>query len=298
MLEKLRFALGEETERINLQLNYFSPSAEGDSRPLVVWIHNEPQAWQYQWCRDPKQVEKVSRFVFVSQWQRQQFVETFELPLERCDVIRNAIETNSTIRSWPGHSQWRWRCAYISAPLRGLDILLDAWQELSPANAELHIWSGLSLWKIDDTRFRPLFARAAAIPNVNYHRIAPNATIRAALLDMHFLVYPCTYDETFCLSIVEAMSAGCRVISPARAALPETTAGFARLYPFVSDQLRHTRAFIHALADEFANPWGDRPDLAEAQQAYCRTAYDWSGRLSEWRRLIDSVNGRQREVCQ
>jgi glycosyltransferase involved in cell wall biosynthesis len=245
----------------------------------------------YQWCRDPEQVARVTRFVFVSQWQRQQFIEFFGLPAERCEVIRNAIETNAATRQWPEHSKWRWRCAYISAPFRGLNVLLDAWQELSPTNAELHIWSGVSLWKFDDSGYRPLFARAMEIPNVIYHRIAPNATVRAALLDMHFLVYPATTDdETFCLSMVEAMSAGCRVIAPARTALPETAAGFARMYPSVPDHLQHKQIFMRALADEFANPWGGRPDMAEAQQAYCRVTYDWSGRVSEWRRLIDTLS--------
>jgi glycosyltransferase involved in cell wall biosynthesis len=291
MLERLRGALGEQTKRINLRVD--SPSSlEADPRPLVVWIHNKPELSMYQWCRDPEQVARVARFVFVSQWQRQKFIEVFGLPAERCDVIRNAIETDAATRQWPEHSKWRWRCAYISAPFRGLNILLDAWQELSPINAELHIWSGVSLWGFDDSGYRPLFARAMEIPNVIYHRIAPNATIRAALLDMHFLVYPCTTDdETFCLSMVEAMSAGCRVIAPARAALPETAAGFARMYPSIPDQLQHKRALVHALADELAHPWGGRLDMAEAQQAYCRVTYDWIGRVGEWRRLIDSLSG-------
>ena len=289
MMERLRRALGEEMKRINLKVDQPSPG-EADPRPMVVWFHNRHDLWIYEWCRDPEQVAKVARFVFVSQWQRQKFIEFFGLPAERCDVIRNAIEMNGASRPWPEHSKWRWRCAYISAPFRGLNVLLDAWQDLSPTDAELHIWSGVSLWKFDDSGHRPLFARAMEIPNVIYHRIAPNAVIRTALLDMHFLVYPATTDdETFCLSMVEAMSAGCRVIAPARTALPETAAGFARMYPSVPDPLQHKRIFMRALTDEFANPWGGRLDMAEAQQAYCRVTYDWSGRIGEWRRLIDSL---------
>ena len=134
--------------------------------------------------------------VFTSEWHRHRFVDTFELPLQRCRVIRNAIHTNETARPWPQSQPWRWRCAYISAPHRGLDVLLEAWDELSPQQAELHIWSGYALWNMEEQQ-RELFSRAMEIPNVIYHRIAPNATVRAALSDMHFLLYPtCTYDET------------------------------------------------------------------------------------------------------
>jgi glycosyltransferase involved in cell wall biosynthesis len=175
-------------------------------------------------------------------------------------------------------------------PFRGLNVLLDAWEELSPSNAELHIWSGVSLRKFDDSAYRPLYARAIEMPNVIYHRIAPNPIVRAALKDMHFLLYPAsTDDETFCLSVVEAMSAGCRVITPARTALPETTAGFARMYPAVADPLEHRRHFTKALTEELANPWCGRLDLVEAQRMFCRTMYDWMARVGEWRRLIDST---------
>src|SRR5262249_44707646 len=66
MLERLRRSLGEELNRINLRVDSPSP-ADADPRPLVVWIHNKPQLWLYEWCRDQEQVARVGRFVFVSQ---------------------------------------------------------------------------------------------------------------------------------------------------------------------------------------------------------------------------------------
>jgi glycosyltransferase involved in cell wall biosynthesis len=260
----------------------------GDTRPLVMWLHNEPIA-MYEWCRRRECVDRVARFVFVSNWQRQRFIEVYGLPPQRCDVIQNAIDIAGPIRPWPEHSRWRWRCAYVSAPFRGLDILLDAWRELSPDNAELHIWSGVGLWTRDESVCRGLLAPAHEIPNVIYHRIAPNSVVRAALRDMHFLLYPCTWNETYCLGMVEAMSAGCRVIAPCRAVLPETAAGFARIYPALEDYEQHKHLFMHVLADELAHPWAGRPDLAEAEQTYCRAVHDMEGRAREWRYLIDGL---------
>ena len=288
MLARLSKTLGPDLERINLKVNFFSPD-EIDHRPFVVWIHNQPNPL-YDWCNNSEIVAKVSRFVFVSSWQQQKFMEAYKLPPGRCEVIRNAIITNDTLRAWPTHDQWRWRCAFISAPSRGLDVLLAAWNDLAPENAELHIWSGTDLWRFKGQEFRPMFSRAMESPDIHFHRIAPNSEVRAALLDMHFLLYPCTYDETFCISIVEAMDAGCRVIASSRAALPETAAGFARLYPSVEDFTQHKNVFMQNLADELANPWRGQTELAVAQQDYCRVAYGWTRHAQEWRYLIDELN--------
>ena len=67
---------------------------------------------------------------------------------------------------------------------------------------------------------------------------------------MHFLVYPCTFAETACLAVIEAMAAGCRVIVPSLGALPETTGGYARIYPSNPERQEHAAVFSENLAAE------------------------------------------------
>ena len=52
------------------------------------------------------------------------------------------------------------------------------------------------------------YERARAMPKVVYHGIEPNLEHRAALRNMHFLVYPNIFQETACLAVIEAMAAG------------------------------------------------------------------------------------------
>lgn len=284
MQDRLAQELKGELFEINLKINTFSLD-DLDERPLVLWLHNQPNPL-YDWCHQIEYVSRVAKFVFVSNWQRQAFVDRYALPPCRCDVIRNAILIEEPIRSWPDYIPWRWRCAYISAPDRGLSVLIDSWNDLSPSNAELHVWSGRTLWRFDDHPYRSLFGRAMETPGVHFHRIAPNDVIRSALRDMHFLLYPNVYPETSCLSAVEAMCAGCRIIAPSHAALPETTAGFARLYPFSENRDVHKALFLNALKEEFDLPWGGRADLSLAEQKYCREIYSLSSVVTDWRRLI------------
>ncbi|MER9136034.1 glycosyltransferase [Mesorhizobium sp. M0830] len=290
MVEGLRERLGEELERINLQVNH--PGYDKtDVRPCVVWMHHDVDQPWVQWCTDRELVDSVRCFVFVSYWQREQYLTTFGLPPDRCVVLRHALDLSPDPRLWETRSTWR--CAYTSTPFRGLSVLLDAWQRLSPANAELHVWSSMKLYLEDDSPYQHLYDRALSMPGVLYHGIAPNSELRNTLRSMDFLIYPCTFAETACLAAIEAMAAGCRIIIPSLGALPETTAGYARVYPFNPDAQEHAVTFAENLADELETPWGGRPGLSLSQQAHCAAVYDWPLRLHEWRQMIQRLTRRR-----
>ncbi|THD42241.1 MAG: glycosyltransferase [Bradyrhizobium sp.] len=286
MVEGLRARLGAELDRINLTINDPGNPA-GDKRPCVVWMHHDVNQSWVQWCGDAKLVDQVARFVFVSDWQRQRYLQTFALPAERCAVLRNATEVAPEPRSWRPAPVLR--CAYTSTPFRGLSVLLDAWRRVNPSNAELHVWSSMALYREDDAPYRDLYARAQSTPGVTYHGVVPNPELRQTLREMHFLTYPSIFPETSCLSVMEAMAAGCRIIVPALGALPETTAGFARIYESGADAETHVTAFADALAAELEAPWGGAPERALDQQRYCASAYDWTARVDEWRRFLASL---------
>jgi FkbM family methyltransferase len=285
MVEALRERLGATLNAIDLCVNLYDP-ARRDGRPLVLWMHHDIDQAAVQWLQDPGRVAAVDRFVFVSTWQMERYLAAFGLDPARCVVLRHAVDEEAD-RRWTHDGVLR--CAYTSTPFRGLDILLDVWDRLRPANAELHIWSSMKLYMSDDGPYEHLFERARAMPGVTYHGLVPNDDLRAALRTMHILAYPNTFAETACRSVIEAMAAGCRVIVPAHGALPETTGGFARLYRWTADREEHADLFAEALAAELAAPWGGQQDLATAQQTYCATTNGWPGRIAEWRRLIEGL---------
>jgi glycosyltransferase involved in cell wall biosynthesis len=283
MVAGLKQRLGQELELINLQVNH--PGHDNaDPRPRVVWMHHDVDQRWVQWCREKDLVDSVNCFVFVSDWQRQRYIETFALPPQRCVVLRHAVDISPEVRRWEqGHVL---RCAYTSTPFRGLSVLLDAWELVNPANAELHIWSSMKLYMGDDSPYEHLYTRARSLRGVIYRGLAPNAELRAALRDMHFLTYPSTFAETACLAAIEALAAGCRLIVPSLGALPETAAGYARIYPMPASVDEHVTKFAENLAAELATPWAGNPDASFRQQAYCAAVYNWPRCLRAWRQLI------------
>jgi FkbM family methyltransferase len=291
MAEGLRRRMGAALDKVNLRVNLYDETAL-DRRPLVLWMHHDVDQEAVQWLKDKTKTAPVDRFVFVSDWQRARYLERFGLPADRCIVFRNATEVPRDSRPWKPRKPWR--MAYASTPYRGLSVLLDAWDRLRPADAELHIWSSHRLYGpgFDDAPYERLFERARAMPHVINHGIVPHDDLCAALRDCDFLTYPSIFAETSCLTAIEAMAAGCRVICPSHGALPETVGRFGRLYPFVADVDAHAARFAEVLAEEIANPWGGDPSLALEQQRFVRREYDWSGCVPAWREFVDRLTTR------
>ncbi|WP_051410484.1 glycosyltransferase [Mesorhizobium sp. LNHC221B00] len=291
MIAGLKDRIPDMLARIQLNINLF-PDNSSDEKPLVMWMHHDVNQNAVQWCHNPALVDRVTCFAFVSHWQRERYQSEFGISPSRCVVLHNATTVAQQRRIWTKGDPLRF--AYTSTPFRGLSVLLDAWEQLRLNRAELHIWSSMRLYHHDDSKYQPLFARAQALEGVTYHGIAPNPELKSALRDVHFLAYPSTFEETSCLAVIDAMAAGCRVIVPALGALPETTSGFAHVYPWSSDAVEHAALFASAMAKEAENPWFDAPEMSLTQQNYCELFFDWKERVKEWTRLIEHLTDRGR----
>ena len=59
-----------------------------------------------------------------------------------------------------------------------------------------------------------LYAKAKKMNNVNYNETIANKQIRQMLKSQHIMSYRSIYEETSCLCLIEAMSAGCLSVIP------------------------------------------------------------------------------------
>ena len=246
MVAGLRERLGAELDRINLHVNHPGQD-KTDKRPRVVWMHHDVNQRWVQWCDDKELVDigQLLRFhILLAERTIPHHVRAAAAPTLRRTPPRARHEP----RNAPLGERADLALRLYEHAFRGLSILLDAWERISPANAELHIWSSMKLYMENDSPYQHLFARAQSMSGVIYHGLAPNPELRAALRTMHFLVYPCTFAETACLAAIEAMAAGCRLIIPSLGALPETTAGYARIYPSNPNAEEHVATFSENLA--------------------------------------------------
>ena len=104
------------------------------------------------------------------------------------------------------------------------------------------------------------------------------------------MAYPNTFAETACIAVMEAMTAGCVVVTSDLGALPETTAGFARLVEAPAKPAEHVRLFADAVLRELLErrtaPDAEAEARLRAQVDYKNKDNTWEARAGEWTRWL------------
>lgn len=104
------------------------------------------------------------------------------------------------------------RCIYTSIPDRGVMELRAAWPLIhrEVPEASLVLTSDWRLWdrRIDASVVREFQLAYAGLPNTSYVGAVKRSELIRYQLEADLLLYPCTYDELFCISVAEAQVAG------------------------------------------------------------------------------------------
>lgn len=277
-------------------LNEFSifnyPSQADFSKKLIYWNQLSFDQQAVQFLSEPQNVQRIDYFVFVSHWQAEQFRKLFSIPGEKIHVIKNAcigvkqkLEINNNKKI---------KICYTSTPWRGLDILLKAWELLSPQNCELHVFSSCKIYGKDfaqeDSKYEFLYDWCERLPGVVYRGSIPNEELRKEISDFDILAYPNTFEETSCISVIEALSAGLRVVTSSLGALPETTEGWARMYSYTENREKHAEIFSKILSEEIENiKNGILNDTLMLQSQIYSKKWHWDTRINDWIYFLKNI---------
>lgn len=280
---------------------------------LVLWTQHAGDQPAVANLGDPGVANLWDAFIFVSRWQREDYIRRFRLPRHRCHIMRNAPapcfaglfapeERISDAKPWPPV------LAYTSTPFRGLDVLLTAMPIIRAAipGTRLKVLSSLEAYQVPLARdpYAPLYDRCRATEGVEYLGGVSQPVLAATLRGVTALAYPNRYPETSCISVMEGMAAGCLVVSSRLGALPETGAGYSRLLSVPPDPAQHAVQFANAIVAEL-NRHHEQPEGSErylraqiqhanADQGWARQAAFWLSFLSDtasWQLPAQEVAG-------
>ena len=289
----------------------------GEHTKLILWIHNEPGFVFLQGFNNKAELNACDAFVFVSDWQREQFQQRFGIDGNRCCVLRNAIAP-CFANIFPDHISIRSQksqppiLAYTSTPFRGLDILLKVFPEIRQAvpGTRLKVFSSMKVHQIDDNNnqlfFGQLYEECQKTEGVEYIGSIPQPELVRQLHSVAVLAYPNTYSETSSIAVMEAMASGCRIVTSELAALPETTAGFARLVSMSGvenlasvtnwnragkpDWEGYTRRFLEAIVGVLKEGDATAENRLRQQVEYVNRGCVWSVRSRQWVEWLNSIS--------
>jgi glycosyltransferase involved in cell wall biosynthesis len=277
--------------------------ALGPSTTIILWNQHAANQSGVQPLFEPRQRDAFTAHALVSQWQRDDFIRVFGIEPGRSMVMRNAIAPvfcNLFPASSPILPQKAWPpiLAYTSTPFRGLDVLLDAFPHIRAAvpGTRLHVFSSLKVYRYtsaeDEAQYGKLYDRCKQTEGVEYFGSVPQPELAGALRNVMVLAYPNTFAETSCIAVMEAMASGCRIVTSAFGALPETTAGFARLISVAEPEL-YMRRFISHVVDVLRECERGEPaseQLLRRQVDFMNSKATWRVRAGEWVRWLETLN--------
>jgi len=259
----------------------------------ILWQQNSyDQPNLIDWFSNKDNHKKYDFYVFNSHWCYEKFRMRFKIPCHKSTVIKNAVERfpeKIFIR------KNKVKLIYHSTPWRGLNVLLGAMQLVKNKDVELDVYSSTQIYgdqfkKHNDDQYKGLYEQAKALPNVNYIGYVSNEEIRKKLQEYDLYCFPSIWEETSCISAIEALTAGLHMITTNYGALFETCSEWPVYVNYTKDYKDLAKLFAFSI-DEVCNYLykGTVPNFLKRQQAFYNDFYSWDRRKSEWSQFLQGL---------
>ena len=202
---------------------------------------------------------KFKKMIAVTNWQKNNIVKHCELPKNIIYVSRNAINPdrfNSDIQKVP------YRFIYSSCVFRGLDTLID----IFPRIKEKYPESTLHLFVRKEDINTEMMTKIEKMDYVFIHGRVSQDQLAIEFLKSDIFLYPTDFQETYCITALEAMMSKCLVVTVDYCGLGEIvkSRGITVPYPIKDNIDELLRKLFFVL---------DKPNI---KSHFIDTAYNWA----------------------
>jgi len=281
----------ESFKNINLILNNTDHNLIEKNKINVLWMHHFVNQKEAQNLSSNEFVDKLDWIVYNSNWNFEKHVYQFKVPENKCVVIRNAIEKIDIVEK----PKDKISLIYHTTPWRGLVHLLKVFKNLNLKNVELNICSSTIIYgkKFDaglGKTYESLFNECKNTKNVKYFGFLDNKKIIELLKQMHIFSHPSIWPETSCISAIEAMAAGCEIVTTNLGALYETCSPFGTFVNFDRNFDNLEKRYKKVLLNSIENYWSDKnQDKLKLQVKTINSTYSWDVRSYEWKNFFEEI---------
>ena len=287
----LKYLPDESFKEINLILNNTDPNLIEKERINILWMQHFVNQKESINLGSKDYVDKLDYIVFNSNWNFEKYYYQFKIPESKSLVIRNAVEKIE----FHEKPKDKINLIYHTTPWRGLENLLKIFKNLNLSNVELNVCSSVKIYgkKFEDIyaqKYHNLFEQCKNTKNVNYLGFVDNKNIIDLLKKTHIYAFPSIWPETSCISAIEALSAGCEVVTTNLGALYETCSPFSKLVGFDRNLNNLEKKYEKALKYSIENFWSkENQKKLNSQYEIMKSTYSWDVRAVEWENFLNEA---------
>jgi glycosyltransferase involved in cell wall biosynthesis len=253
----------------------------------ILWqknAYNQPNLQEF--FRNKDRHKEYDWYVFNSHWNYEKFRYYFDIPTERSVVIKNGLDFFPKRKIYKKGDPIK--IIHHCTPWRGLNVLLLAMQDIKDPNITLDVYSSSKVYGSEfsddnDKDFYPLYEQAKQLPNVNYIGYKPHEYIKEVMPNYDMFVYPSIFEETSCVSALEALASGVHVITNNFGALYETCAEWPVYISYSTNyeqMAQDTAVAIKTAANYLHEDFIQ--DHLDDQQKFYKKFYHWNKKKFEW----------------
>lgn len=260
----------------------------------VLWAHSnidQPIYLNIDW-------NKIDHVVCVSNWEKEQFIKFAKLDQSKITVIRNGVAKYFK----PGKKEKT--LIYASTPFRGLKYLPVIFEKVleKHPDAKLKVFSAMNLYGTEDTfEQKVLYEQLKKMQNVEYSQAISHKDLAKEFSTASVLAYPNIWEETFCVTLAEAMASGCIPVISDIGALEETSLGYSSVVHM--DGINTTVGWV--VSENFINEFAEAIIEVLDLYAYINTNpmvkhikehYNWKTISLEWLQLFKKLTEKEVEM--
>lgn len=199
-------------------------------KPIVYWISHAANQKSLQPLFNKDNTQNLRKIMFLSDWQRKDFIKKFNLDEKKTFNIDYGIsfEFQEMFKNFEDFKDAKKNNngIYSSTPYRGLKVLLATDYFIKKKNFKIEVFSSMIISKESDNPYTKLYNSLKRKDIFSYRGNTNKKELAESYRDKSFLFYPSTFAETFCSTTLDALASGCEVVTTDFGCLKETCMGY------------------------------------------------------------------------
>ena len=246
---------------------------------VYLWVHDILPHMSNNAPVFQSHLVKFKGFIVLSSWQKKYVIDHIGVPENMMILSRNAIYSERFLNYNPD-KKIPYRFIYISDAYRGLEHLIDMMPKIKEKYPETTLVIYTRIEHIEEK----VMDAIKSMDYVSLNSRVSQDTIKDELLKSDVWLYPTNFPETYCISALEAMAAGCLVAGVKYAGLTDTVGnrGIMVNHPIEENKNELLEKLFYVM---------DRPVL---KTGYVNKAREWAMQQTyynlavEWLRIFKS----------